>query len=337
MNKKITKTSSLFKKTFVANLLIALGAIGASGSSFADGCASKTWVMGNTYNLGDVVSSRGRNYKVIQAHTVYASNWNPENAPALWQDLGECTGQPNKGSGTPPLSKPAPKPSSPPPATTTPPAGITPKTEDASFPLTESQFNQLFPNRHEIYTYEGLKGAFILMKDFANVGDKDTKKRELAAFLANVGHETADLVYAEEINKSSSYCQAGGQYPCAPGKQYYGRGPLQLSWNYNYGTAGEALKLPLLANPEMVTDPRNGGHVTSWLTAMWFWMTQSGAGTMSAHNAMVQNKGFGETIRTINGALECNGGNSAQVSARVERYKKLTTMMDVDPGPNLSC
>ena len=25
-------------------------------------------------------------------------------------------------------------------------------------------------------------------------------------------------------------------YPCSPGKQYYGRGAKQLSWNYNYGT-----------------------------------------------------------------------------------------------------
>ena len=24
-------------------------------------------------------------------------------------------------------------------------------------------------------------------------------------------------------------------YPCSPGKQYYGRGAKQLSWNYNYG------------------------------------------------------------------------------------------------------
>jgi chitinase len=25
------------------------------------------------------------------------------------------------------------------------------------------------------------------------------------------------------------YCQPG-QYPCAPGKSYHGRGPIQLSW-----------------------------------------------------------------------------------------------------------
>lgn len=331
--KTILKPITL-KKTLLANLIALTATMAFSNNSFADPCASKTWVLGNAYSQGEIVSSRGHNYKVIQAHVVYSADWTPENAPALWKDLGACNGHPAAAPGTIiPSIKAAPKP------TTTNPApgpGIVPKTDDAPFPLTESQFNQLFPNRHELYTYNGLRSAFGLMKDFASVGDKDTKARELAAFLANVGHETSDLVYAEEINKSA-YCQAGGQYPCAPGKQYYGRGPLQLSWNYNYGVAGEALNIPLLAKPELVTDVKGGGQVTSWLTALWFWMNQTGAGTMTAHNAMVQNKGFGETIRTINGSIECNGGNAAQVQDRVDRYKKITKMMDVEPGSNLSC
>ena len=30
-------------------------------------------------------------------------------------------------------------------------------------------------------------------------------------------------------------------YPCYPGKQYYGRGSKQLSWNYNYGAFSVAM------------------------------------------------------------------------------------------------
>ena len=30
-------------------------------------------------------------------------------------------------------------------------------------------------------------------------------------------------------------------YPCSPGKQYYGRGAKQLSWNYNYGAFSVAM------------------------------------------------------------------------------------------------
>ena len=29
------------------------------------------------------------------------------------------------------------------------------------------------------------------------------------------------------------------QYHCLSGKDYYGRGPLQITWNYNYEPAGE--------------------------------------------------------------------------------------------------
>ncbi|CAN6830809.1 unnamed protein product [Brassica oleracea] len=31
------------------------------------------------------------------------------------------------------------------------------------------------------------------------------------------------------------------EFPCVPGKGYYGRGAIQLSWNYNYGPCGRDL------------------------------------------------------------------------------------------------
>lgn len=61
-------------------------------------------------------------------------------------------------------------------------------------------------------------------------------KLEVAAFLANVGHESGDLCFINEISPASDYCAADhARFPCAPGKSYHGRGGLQLSWNYNYG------------------------------------------------------------------------------------------------------
>jgi len=35
--------------------------------------------------------------------------------------------------------------------------------------------------------------------------------------------------YVREQNPGS-YCAPSSTYPCAGGKQYYGRGPMQLSW-----------------------------------------------------------------------------------------------------------
>ena len=75
----------------------------------------------------------------------------------------------------------------------------------------------------------------------------------------------------------------------------------------------------------------------AWKTGLWYWNTQTGPGTMTGHNAMVNGAGFGETIRSINGSLECNGGNPAQVQSRVNNYNKFVGILGVPAGANLYC
>ena len=113
------------------------------------------------------------------------------------------------------------------------------------------------------------------------------------------------------------------EYPCVHGKQYYGRGPLQLSWNYNYGACGKANGFDGLRNPEIVaTDP-----VLTWKTALWFWTTSVGP---------TERKGFGETIHRVNG-LECHGGNTDEVDDRVRYYIEFCKQLDVTPGQHIRC
>jgi len=185
-------------------------------------------------------------------------------------------------------------------------------------------------------------------------------KREIAAFFAHVTHETGrelikpplifnsclvvwcpvpadnfawlhiyvptDFCYINEINGASrNYCDANNrQWPCVPGKKYYGRGPLQISWNYNYGPAGRDIGFNGLGDPNRVAQDA----VIAFKTALWFWMN-------NVHRVMSQ--GFGATTRAINGALECNGNNAAQMNARVGYYKQYCQQLGVDPGPNLTC
>jgi hypothetical protein len=53
---------------------------------------------------------------------------------------------------------------------------------------------------------------------------------------------------------------------------------------------------------------------------------------------MVGGFGFGETIRTINGSLECNGGNPAQVQSRINEYQRFLNILGTSAGPgNLGC
>ena len=215
--------------------------------------------------------------------------------------------------------------------TTTPP----PSGTGISAVLSEATFNSMFPSRNGFYTYAALVSAANTFSTFATSGDTDTRKREVAAFLANVSHETSGLVYIEEINKAA-YCDTSWGPPgcgCAAGKQYFGRGPLQLSWNGNYCAAGNALGVDLKNSPETVSN----NATVAWRTAFWFWTTQTGAGTMTAHDAIVNGRGFGETIRTINGSLECNGKNTAQMQDRINLYLKYTQMLGVSAGANTGC
>jgi predicted chitinase len=205
--------------------------------------------------------------------------------------------------------------------------------------VSEAQFNQMFPRRNPFYTYAGLVSTAEAYGAFSNNGDMTLRKREAAAFLANIGHETGDLVYVEEINRSNVYCNWGACGGCPAGdRSYYGRGPIQLTWNCNYLAAGQALGLGdrLLREPWLVAQDAS----IAWKTAVWFWMTSSGAGWQTAHagiNGYGGGKGFGETIRTINGSLECGGGNPGAVQSRIARYRRFCDMLGVSYGDNLSC
>ncbi|MFE9364473.1 chitinase [Streptomyces sp. NPDC006978] len=206
----------------------------------------------------------------------------------------------------------------------------------AEFVLSEAQFDEMFPNRNSFYTYSGLTDALSAYPDFTNAGSDTVKKQEAAAFLANVSHETGGLVYVVEQNTANypHYCDASQPYGCPAGNdKYYGRGPIQLSWNFNYKSAGDALGIELLNNPDLVQTDAS----VAWKTGLWYWNTQSGPGTMTPHDAMVDSAGFGETIRAINGSLECNGGNPGQVQSRIDIYERFTQVLGVDPGDGLSC
>ncbi|MFE6056526.1 chitinase [Kitasatospora sp. NPDC056446] len=212
-----------------------------------------------------------------------------------------------------------------------------PASAAGSFVVSESQFNQMFPSRNSFYTYQGLVNALSAYPKFTTTGDDATRKREAAAFLANVSHETGGLKYVVEQNTAnySHYCDTSQSYGCPAGQSaYYGRGPLQLSWNFNYKAAGDALGIDLLHDPYKVEkDP-----TVSWKTSLWFWDTQSGAGKMTPHDAIVNNKGFGETIRSINGALECDGKNPDERNDRINLFKKFVGVLGTNVGGgNISC
>jgi predicted chitinase/chitodextrinase len=267
------------------------------------------WNAATAYSGGAQVSRSGRNYQ--------AAYWTQNNDP--------LTSSGPAGSGQPWIVMAF--------CGTPGPTSTAGGTGFASI-VSEAQFNQMFPSRNAFYTYQGLVTAAAFYPAFAGTGDTTARKQEAAAALANFAHETGGLWYITEIAKNT-YCDSTNtQYPCAAGQQYYGRGPIQLSWNFNYGAAGSALGLNLLNNPNLVEQDAS----VAWKTALWYWMTQNGPGTMTAHACLVNGQGFGCTIRSINGALECNGGNGAQVQSRINYLNTFVGILGVStpPGP-LTC
>lgn len=218
----------------------------------------------------------------------------------------------------------------------------------SAFPeiVSRETYESMFPDRADLYGYDDLLIAIEKYPRFCSEGSETQRRREAAAFLAHIAHETGDLKHVEEEDREKwpDYCD-NSTYPCEPNLTYHGRGPIQLSWNYNYFIVGEALGVDLLSNPDLVkTD-----GVIAFQTALWFWMSPQPP-KPSMHEAITgiwepsqedislgRRPGFGMTINIINGGKECGEGPHEKASNRVNLYKRFAQQLGVDEGENLSC
>ena len=246
--------------------------------------------------------------------------------------------------------------------------------------LTEKKWNELFPNRCDMSTYgdpskKKKKTDFYSFKAFLKAAESfpqflsgnDTflQKRELCAFLANVAKETSGgwddapggyykwgLFHTQELNCEKGCPQytdtSKKKYPPVANQSYHGRGPLQISWNYNYGQFSEAYfnnKETLLNDPSLVVKDA----VVCFASAIWFWTTTQYP-KPSCHDIMVNvwqpnqkdlDAGrvpcFGAVINVINGGIECGTQTSEDTKYRYNYYKFFCKYFGVDPGPNIEC
>ena len=92
------------------------------------------------------------------------------------------------------------------------------------------------------YTYDAFLAAAAAFPAFGTTGGDEQRKREVAAFLGQTSHETTGgwpaapdgpfswgYCFKQERSPPSDYCDPRPEWPCAPGKKYFGRGPIQLS------------------------------------------------------------------------------------------------------------
>jgi hypothetical protein len=197
---------------------------------------------------------------------------------------------------------------------------------------------------------------------FLGRGTDNDRRRELVAFLANLAHETGEKPVAQDPdgvhglfwNEEVHYFMNPGTtpgyvadwepiFPPVAGKSYHGRGPIQISWNYNYGLFS-AIRfqnpMTLLQNPEMVVESGSLG----FQSALWFWMTPQ-APKASCHQVMTPGwqptrtqdaqyagGGFGVTIIIINGGLESGlaAGTDGRVDRRINYYRNFARRIGAD-------
>jgi predicted chitinase len=217
----------------------------------------------------------------------------------------------------------------------------------------DADWNEAWAKQKPDSSYTIDYGAFCNEKDMA------TNRKELAAFFAHIAHETRHgenakyndgLMLIHEKDTTLAYIAENDEYPPVPGKKYYGRGPMQLSYNGNYGYASDCIfgdKSILLGNPSLIeTDA-----VTAFKTAIYFWMTPQTL-KPSAHDVMTgkwqpksydiangRQPGFGMTIDIVNGQVECGKGEQMyNMNDRIGFYKYFLKQLGVsDPNCMCSC
>ncbi|KAE8022716.1 hypothetical protein FH972_008496 [Carpinus fangiana] len=237
------------------------------------------------------------------------------------------------------------------------------------------QFENLFSKRNApvahavgFWDYQSFITAAALYEPlgFGTTGGKHMQMMEIAAFLGHVGAKTScgygvatggplawGLCYNREMSPSQTYCDDTYKYtyPCTPGAEYYGRGALPIYWNYNYGAAGEALKVDLLNHPEYIEQ----NATLAFQAAMWRWITPIKKSQPSAHDAFVGNwkptkndtlskrvPGFGTTMNILYGDFLCGKGDVDAMNTIISHYLYYLDLMGIgreEAGPSevLSC
>jgi putative chitinase len=158
-------------------------------------------------------------------------------------------------------------------------------------PITEQQLLHILPNAGR------QAGVFVPVLNAAMGKYGIVTKLRIAAFIAQVGHESGQLRYVREIWGPTAQ-QAGyegradlGNTVPGDGSKYRGRGLIQITGRANHAACGEALGLDLISNPELLEQPQYAA-----MSAAWFWSTKG-------LNTLADQGDFVKITRRINGGL----------------------------------
>ena len=158
-------------------------------------------------------------------------------------------------------------------------------------PITAQQLLQILPNAGQV------AGVFVPVLNTAMSRYQIVGAKRMAAFIAQIGHESGQFKYVREIwGPTAPQARYEGRADlgntvAGDGSKYRGRGLIQITGRANYAACGEALGLDLINQPELLEQPKN-----ACLSAAWFWAT-------NGLNTLADADKFEAITRRINGGL----------------------------------
>ncbi|WP_339408064.1 glycoside hydrolase family 19 protein [Pseudomonas helleri] len=136
-------------------------------------------------------------------------------------------------------------------------------------PVTVQQLLLILPNAGPV------AGVFVPVLNTAMNRYQIVGSKRVAAFIAQIGHESGQLRYVKEIwGPTAAQTRYEGRADLGntqsgDGSKYRGRGLIQITGRANYKACGEALGLDLVNQPELLEKPQH-----ACMSAAWFWATK---------------------------------------------------------------
>jgi putative chitinase len=188
---------------------------------------------------------------------------------------------------------------------------------EKSMPITQQQLLQILPNAGPV------AGVFVPVLNTAMVRFQIITARRIAAFIAQIGHESGQLTrVVENLNYDAPGLMAtwpsrfpadlaaararqpekianiayasrmgNGNTASRDGWTYRGRGLIQITGRANYQECGDDLGIDLIGNPDLLIQPQYAA-----LSAAWFW-------ELNGLNELADRDQFNSITRRINSGL----------------------------------
>lgn len=152
--------------------------------------------------------------------------------------------------------------------------------------ITKEQFNLFFPTCPRL-----LKDTYFENLNIALDESEINNNLRLAAFVAQIGHESGDLKWFEELASGQEYEGRHdlGNTQAGDGKRFKGRGPLQLTGRYAYDKYSKELDIDMIKDPTLAAKPEWGFKI-----AILFWNDKG-------LNHLADEGNFREITHRING------------------------------------